>query len=63
MIAALFYLQTRSFWNGLVTRVKRLRQPKYLAGAIVGLAWFLWTIGGPVLMQSVGNRHRAGGPS
>lgn len=61
MISALFYLQTRSFWNGLVTRVKRLRQPKYLAGAIVGLAWFLWTIGGPILMQSVGNRHRAGG--
>jgi hypothetical protein len=36
MIAALFYLQWQSFRNRLVTRFKRLKQPKYLFGAIVG---------------------------
>ena len=36
MISALFYLQYHSIRNRLVTRFKRLRQPKYLFGAIVG---------------------------
>jgi ABC-2 type transport system permease protein len=36
MIPALFYLQWQSFRNRLVTRFKRLKQPKYLFGAIVG---------------------------
>lgn len=36
MIAALFYLQWQSFRNRLVTRFQRLKQPKYLIGAIVG---------------------------
>jgi ABC-2 type transport system permease protein len=36
MIAALFYLQWQSFRNRLVSRFKRLKQPKYLFGAIVG---------------------------
>jgi ABC-2 type transport system permease protein len=36
MIAALFYLQWQSFRNRLATRFKRLKQPKYLIGAIVG---------------------------
>ena len=36
MIAALFYLQYHSTRNRLVTRLKRLKQPKYLFGAIVG---------------------------
>ncbi len=36
MIAALFYLQYHSTRNRLVTRFKRLKQPKYLFGAIVG---------------------------
>jgi len=36
MIAALFYLQYHSARNRLVTRFKRLKQPKYLFGAIVG---------------------------
>lgn len=39
MIAALFYLQWQSFRNRLVTRFKRLKQPKYLIGAIVGGLW------------------------
>jgi len=36
---ALLYLLSRSFWNSVVFRVKRLRKPKYLAGAIMGLLY------------------------
>ena len=42
MIAALFYLQYHSFRNRLVSRFKRLKQPKYLVGAIVGGLYFYW---------------------
>ena len=40
MIAALLYLQYHSFRNRLVNRFKRLKQPKYLIGAIVGGLYF-----------------------
>ena len=40
MIAALLYLQYHSFRNRLVSRFKRLKQPKYLVGAIVGGLYF-----------------------
>ena len=40
MNSALLYLFTRSSWNSLVIRVKRLRQPKYLIGAVIGGAYF-----------------------
>jgi ABC-2 type transport system permease protein len=40
MIAALLYLQFHSIKNRLVLRIKRLRQPKYLFGAIVGGIYF-----------------------
>ncbi|MCC6822412.1 MAG: hypothetical protein IT579_16900 [Verrucomicrobia subdivision 3 bacterium] len=40
MTTALFYLWQMSVRNRLVTRFKRLRQPKYLAGAIVGGLYF-----------------------
>jgi hypothetical protein len=41
MIAgALFYYQFHSWRNRLLTRIRRLRQPKYLAGAIVGGIYF-----------------------
>lgn len=40
MFAALFYLRVASFANWLRTRVRRLRQPKYLIGAVVGCAYF-----------------------
>ena len=36
MIGALFYLQFHSTWNRLLTRVKRLKKPKYLIGAVAG---------------------------
>jgi hypothetical protein len=40
MIAALLYLQYHSFRNRLVSRFKRLKQPKYLIGAIAGGLYF-----------------------
>src|SRR5689334_3773729 len=40
MISALFYLQYHSTKNRFVSRLKRLKQPKYLAGAVVGLLYF-----------------------
>src|SRR5262245_44343565 len=40
MISALLYLQACSFKNRLVTRVKRLKNPKYLIGLIVGGLYF-----------------------
>ena len=40
MLSALLYLRATSFRNWVVARVRRLRQPKYLLGAIVGVAYF-----------------------
>jgi len=40
MISALFYLQYHTIRNRLVNRVKRLKRPKYLIGAIVGGLYF-----------------------
>lgn len=45
MIArALFYYQSHSWLNRLRERIRRLRQPKYLFGAIVGGLYFYWYI-------------------
>ena len=40
MIGALVYLQLTSLRNALSQRLSRLRHPRYLAGAIVGFAYF-----------------------
>src|SRR6476660_1583197 len=40
MISALLYPQFHSIKNRLLLRIKRLRQPKYLFGAIVGGTYF-----------------------
>lgn len=40
MIGALVYLQLTSLKNALRQRLTRLRQPRYLIGAIVGLGYF-----------------------
>ena len=40
MLTALFYLQYHSIKNRLVGRLTRLKQPKYLFGAIVGGIYF-----------------------
>jgi hypothetical protein len=44
MIAALLYLQYHSSRNRLVSRFKRLKQPKYLIGAIAGGLYFYFYI-------------------
>jgi hypothetical protein len=44
MIGALLYYQYHSWWNRLATRLRRLRQPKYLFGAIVGGLYFYFYI-------------------
>ena len=45
MIAgALFYYQFNSWKNRLVTRIQRLKKPKYLFSAIVGGLYFYWYI-------------------
>ncbi len=40
MISALLYLQYYSIRNRVVMRIKRLKQPKYLVGGIVGALYF-----------------------
>lgn len=40
MLAAIFYLKLTSAKNRVLSRLRRLRQPKYLIGAIVGIAYF-----------------------
>jgi ABC-2 type transport system permease protein len=42
VISALLYLQWHSIWNRTVMRFKRLKQPKYLLGGIVGGLYFYW---------------------
>jgi hypothetical protein len=44
MLGALLYLRFTSLKNLLVSRVRRLRQPKYLIGALVGGAYFYFVI-------------------
>lgn len=40
MFGALLYLRLTSLRNSIVSRIKRLKQPKYLLGAIAGAAYF-----------------------
>lgn len=40
MLSALLYLRVTSAKNWFLARVRRLRQPKYLIGALVGCAYF-----------------------
>lgn len=40
MIGAFAYLVGLSFWNQTLARLRRLKQPKYLVGAVVGAGWF-----------------------
>jgi hypothetical protein len=42
MISALLYLQYHSIKNRTVMRIRRLKQPKYLLGAVVGGLYFYW---------------------
>lgn len=39
MFTALVFLQTRLFWNRVRVQIRRLRQPKYLAGTLAAAAY------------------------
>jgi len=43
-INALFYLRRISFKNAVISRVLRLKQPKYLIGAVVGVAYVFFVV-------------------
>ena len=55
MIAALFYLQWHTVKNRLTMRFKRLKQPKYLSGALIGGLYFYWYIFRVLLMPHRNN--------
>lgn len=59
MITALIFLQFHSIKNRLRMRIQRLRQPKYLFGAIVGGAYFYFYFG----RHFFGSRPNATGAS
>ncbi|HUR56608.1 MAG TPA: putative ABC exporter domain-containing protein [Opitutaceae bacterium] len=48
MLGALVYLRLTSFKNWMRARLRRLRQPKYLAGALVGAAYFYFAFFRPI---------------
>ena len=52
MLRALLFLRFTSLKNLVVSRVRRLRQPKYLVGSIVGAAYFYF-----VYFRGFGHRH------
>ncbi len=52
MIGALIYLQAQSFKNLLLTRLRRLRRPKYLIGALFGVLYFGAIFLRPLLMAN-----------
>lgn len=54
MLGALLYLRFTSLKNLVLARLRRLRQPKYLAGAIVGIAYFYFFF---FRHARVGGRH------
>lgn len=60
MLGALLYLRFTSSQNWLRSRLRRLRQPKYLVGAIVGLAYFYFFFFRPLDVPAArGARHAA----
>jgi Putative ABC exporter len=59
MFSALLYLQYHTFRNRLVSRFKRLKQPKYLVGAIVG-GLYLYFYFFRYLFHLPGGRQTAG---
>ena len=53
VIAALFYLRVTSLRNAVIARVARLKEPKYLVGAIVGVAYVYWLVFGRADLRRV----------
>ena len=57
MLGALLYLRLTSLKNQIVSRAKRLRQPKYLAGALAGAAYFYF-----IFFRRIGSAPGGHGP-
>lgn len=62
MIRALAYLQATSLANAVMSRLRRLRQPKYAFGALVGVAYF-WFFLLRQPMQKMGEKGGGGLPT
>jgi ABC-2 type transport system permease protein len=62
MIDALVYLQATSFKNTLRERLRRLRQPRYLFGALAGAAYFYFFFFRHVVMGNRGAQASVGDP-
>jgi hypothetical protein len=45
VVGALVYLRVTTLRNAVISRFERLKQPKYLIGAVVGVAYFYFLIG------------------
>ena len=59
MLGALLYLRLTSLKNQIVSRAKRLRQPKYLAGALAGAAYFYFIFFRQISGPSPGSKRAA----
>lgn len=57
MIRALLYLRFTSLRNLLVTRARRLRQPKYFIGFLVGAVYFWGVLVRPLFTTAPHRRH------
>ncbi|MDY6983991.1 MAG: putative ABC exporter domain-containing protein, partial [Pseudomonadota bacterium] len=56
--SALFYLCTRSLLNNLMQRVRRLKQPRYLLGAVFALAYLYFIFVMPYLARAAREAER-----
>ena len=54
MTRVFLFLTLRSLWNRATHRLRRLREPRYVAGLVVGLAYLYWFI---VRQQLRSGRH------
>lgn len=61
MIGALFYLLKTSWVNRQKVRLRRLKQPKYLIGAIFGGLYILYMLGMGVIASFATSRHHGRG--
>lgn len=57
VVRAFFYLQSTSLFNSLRQRLRRLRQPKYLFGAVAGGAYLYFFLVRRVLQAGPVDRH------
>ena len=55
---ALLYYELHSRWNRLRSRLQRLRQPKYLLGALVGGLYFYWYVFSAAERPAAGRARR-----